>query len=460
MPQPQTTPAPIVTGPITGGAHGWPFGAPIEDLARRGYVMEEYFLDGTARRYRAKAGATPGLDGVWETEPSQTAPFRTRLYVARPADPAAFNGVLQVNWQNVTANVDLGSPGGEEAFRGYAWAGVTTQKIGVDGVAGLTKGLAAWDPERYGSLHHPGDAYSYDIYAQAARLLRDGPPAGGPDPLAGLRPKTVIAVGGSQSAMRLGSYINIAHQHDRLFDGFYLIVHWGMCPPIEDISLQAQFAPRPDGLHTAASRLNDRGDTPILVLATECEALDNYPVRQPDTDSFRFWEIAGATHADVAQSKEINAIMKRDGVDSPLPPAPNPNVVEYGYVKDAGLRWLVRWARDKTAPPRFPPIEIETAADGRFVFQRDEIGNARGGIRLPDVAAATGVHKGKNKLNPYQALSGESLLFTEEALKRVHKTRAAFLAAWDQAVDGLSEADLAPPAEAARLRERGRSVWP
>jgi hypothetical protein len=451
---------PVVTGPVAGGVHGWPFGAPIEDLAKRGYVMEEFFLEGTAQRYRAAAGTTPSIDGRWRTEPAETAAFKTRMYVVRPSDPAKFNGVLQVNWQNVTANVDLGSPGGEEAFRGYAWAGVTTQKIGVDGVPGLTKGLAAWDPERYGSLHHPGDAFSYDIYAQAARLLRDGPGDGGVDPLAGLRPRTVIATGGSQSSMRLGSYINIAHQHDRVFDGFYLIVHWGMCPPIEDISLQAQFEPRPDGLHAAASRVNDRGDTPILVLATECEALDNYPVRQPDTDTFRFWEIAGATHADLAQSKELGAVMSRDGVESPLPPVPHPNVVDYGYVKDAGLRWLVRWAQQKTPPPRFPLIEIETTADGKFVFRRDEIGNAKGGVRLPEVAAATGVHKGKNKLNPYQALSGESLLFSGEDLKRVHGSRERFLAAWDKAVDDLFAAELALPAEAEHLRERGRLGWP
>jgi hypothetical protein len=460
MPQLPTKPIPTVTGPVTGGTHGWPFGAPIESLAARGYVMEEYFIDGAARRYRAEAGATLGRDGEWETELSETAAYRSRLYVVRPSDPAKFNGILQVNWQNVTANVDLGSPSGEEIFGGYAWAGVTTQKIGVDGVPGLTKGLTAWDPERYGSLHHPGDAYSYDIYAQAARLLRDGPAAGAPDPLAGLRPKTVIAVGGSQSAMRLGAYINIAHQHDRVFDGFYLIVHWGMCPPVEDISLQAQFAPGPDGLHAAASRINDRGDAPILVLATECEALDNYPVRQPDTESFRFWEIAGATHADVTQSNDMNAIMSRDAVKSPLPPVPHPNIVDYGYVKDAGLRWLVRWVNDKTPPPSFRPIEIETLAGGKSVLRRDEIGNAKGGIRLPDVAVATGVHKGKNKLNPYQALSGESLMFSPEDMRRIHGSRQGFLAAWDQVVDQLREAELALPAEADRLSERGRSIWP
>ena len=30
--------------------------------------------------------------------------------------------------------------------------------------------------------------------------------------------------------MRLGSYLNIAHQRDRVFDGFLPTVHWGICP--------------------------------------------------------------------------------------------------------------------------------------------------------------------------------------------------------------------------------------
>src|SRR5690606_35855046 len=137
-----------------------------------------YFLEGDAQAYRPAAGATPGQDGVWATEPGERARYKTRLYVVRPTDPAKFNGVVVFNWQNVTANVDLGFPSDDEIFRGYAWVGITTQKIGVDGVEGLTQGLRAWDPERYGSLHHPGDQFSYDIYAQAARVVAD---SHGPD---------------------------------------------------------------------------------------------------------------------------------------------------------------------------------------------------------------------------------------------------------------------------------------
>jgi Alpha/beta hydrolase domain len=421
--------------------------------------MEEYFLEGAAWSYRAKAGTTPGPDGNWETESALTAAYKTRMYIVRPSDPAKFNGVLQVHWQNVTSNIDLGFPWGEETFRGYAWAGATTQKIGIDGVPGLTKGLAAWDPDRYGTLHHPGDAYSYDIYAQAARALLGDRQEGDIDPLGGLVPRTVVAVGSSQSAMRLGSYINIAHQHDQVFDAFYLLVHWGLCPPIEDISLQAQFDRRSDGLRVASSRINDRFDTPVLVLATECEVLDNYPVRQADSDYYRFWEIAGAAHADPAYSNASDAIRLRDTGCKPSS-VPNANVVDYSYVKDAGLRWLVRWARKETSPPRFPPLQIETEDNGELRIVRDENGNARGGLRLPEVNAATGVHKGKNSGDPFSALSGESFSFSRDDLRRVHGTRDQFLSAWNRTVDDLIATEMIRPEEAEQVRQRGSLVWP
>jgi hypothetical protein len=61
-----------ILGPITGGRHGWPFGASIEDLAALGYVEEEcirrrygsdvctcsqlYVLPGRALERRAVSG--------------------------------------------------------------------------------------------------------------------------------------------------------------------------------------------------------------------------------------------------------------------------------------------------------------------------------------------------------------------------------------------------------------------
>ena len=135
--------------------------------------------------------------------------------------------------------------------------------------------------------------------------------------MGGLKPDTVIASGASQSAMRLGSYINAAHRSSRVFDGFYLIVHWGICPPIEEIPLMGLFAPTDNDLSPAMCQIRDDLNVPILSLATECEARYNFPVRQAETSSFRFWEIAGASHGSPARNDLMAQIMKRDGVSYP-----------------------------------------------------------------------------------------------------------------------------------------------
>ena len=74
---------PVVSGPVEGGK-GWIFGSPIEGLRERGYVMEEYFLEGTAVSYAPVAGSEVGIDGLWEVEPAEEASYKTRAYVAYP----------------------------------------------------------------------------------------------------------------------------------------------------------------------------------------------------------------------------------------------------------------------------------------------------------------------------------------------------------------------------------------
>ena len=57
-----------VTGPVTGGAHGWAFGVPSAES--RGYVAEEYFLQGTATRFAPAPGTDLGWDGRWHVAPA------------------------------------------------------------------------------------------------------------------------------------------------------------------------------------------------------------------------------------------------------------------------------------------------------------------------------------------------------------------------------------------------------
>src|SRR5687768_11238461 len=110
-----------VTGPITGGTHGWAFGRPLVDLAEHGYREEELFLEGEATRYRPVPGTELGADGHWQAEPAGTVRYRTRLLVYRPIDPAAFNGTAIVSWNNVSAGYELfGGDTAEILEGGYA----------------------------------------------------------------------------------------------------------------------------------------------------------------------------------------------------------------------------------------------------------------------------------------------------------------------------------------------------
>jgi hypothetical protein len=448
-----------VDGPIVGGT-GKPYGGPPDGVPD-GYVMEEFLLSGTASSYRPVSGTTPGLDGLWEVEPAEEAEYCTRLYVVRPADPGDFNGVVLVNWQNVTAGVDLGVPP-REAYAGYAWVGVTTQRVAIEGQPSLgagmpaTSGLPSADPERYGSLHHPGDAFSYDIFTQAGRLLAPGRVIGVVDPLGGLEPTTILALGGSQSAMRLGSYLNLVHQRERVFDGFFPNVHWGMCPPPPDQSLFESFLPTGDGLTAGSAQIRDDGEVPVLVLCTESEAPNMYPVRQPDTDTFRYWEMAGTAHASGAGFDAL--IAATEGLNlAAFAEELSPNEVQWDYVADAALRHLVRWVQHGEAPPRFPMIDFDPGPPA--AIRRDEFGNAIGGIRLPDLEAATGRHRGSNDANVFAALMGESVPFTAAELStRYQGGREDYLQIWDGAVDRLETAGLDLGPDAAALRQRGREL--
>ena len=137
------------------------------DLADLGYAASEFFISGTASSY-----AGEGVAGEAE--------YTTRIVVLTPIDASAFNGTVLVEWLNVSGGIDTPAvwimAHREIAREGYAYVVVSAQKVGVDGgrpSLGIDMSLKKQDPERYSSLSHPGDAYAYDIFTQAGRLVRD-----------------------------------------------------------------------------------------------------------------------------------------------------------------------------------------------------------------------------------------------------------------------------------------------
>jgi len=426
---------PTVTGPIQGGAHGRPFGAlDAADLAASRFTEAEYFFSGTATSYD-KEGAW-GADGVWNVKPARTAPYKVRMLVRRPADPSRFNGVLIVEWLNVTALAEGAADYmqmKEEIERGgYAWAGIGAQASGIEAPR---TGLKASDAERYGSLRHPGDAFSYDIFTQAAQALLH-PQAG--DPLGGLRVRTVLATGRSQPAFRLVTYINAVHPRARLFQGF--LVH---SRGASAAGLTAeQLARDPDPPVPAGAHIRSDVDVPVLDLQTEGDmaALRAHLTHQPASAHYRRWEIAGAAHAEsprwvavVPPPLEMGA-----GCKDPINTAPHDAVVK------AALHALTRWVREGTAPPQSPAIQIADPAAADPIA-RGMFGLAKGGIRLPELEAPTATLDGTRNdvanaspgAQNFCFLFGHTVPLDAATLKSLYPTHAAFVQRFAAAADAL-----------------------
>ena len=391
-------PAPTVVGPVTGG-NGAPFVAStFVSLTPFGYVEEEFFVSGTADGYTSTAPLAS--DGLWAAEPDTSAAYTTRIVVRRPVARSRFNGTVIVEWLNVTAGLDA-APDWTFAHtfllrEGFAWVGVSAQQAGIEssgGVLGVDLSLKAIDPVRYAPLVHPGDSFSYDMFSQVAEAVRR--PAG-LAPLGNLDVKRVIAVGESQSAFRLVTYINAVHPLAEVYDGFLVHSRAAGAAALSQAPQPAVNAPSPTFI---------RGDVdvPVVTLQTETDliTLGSIAARQPDGPHFRLWEVAGTAHVDVYQLDVGPYDAGRAAADTThVPPVTSIyggliscdtpiNAGPQHYVVSAALSQLDRWVRFGTPAAIAPRLQVSAGPPAALVL--DEHGNALGGIRTPqvDVPVAT-----------------------------------------------------------------------
>ena len=446
--------AALVSGPITGGDRGLAFSAMSPaDLTQSAYTEAEFFFSGTATAYKP-AGPLP-IDGAWKVAPDTTADYKVRMLVRRPADTKRFNGIVVVEWLNVTANAEGAADFmqmQEELLRqGYAWVGVGAQAAGVNSPR---SGLKDWDRTRYGSLVHPGDAYSYDIFSQAADSLRHPK---SPNPLAGLTIGKVLATGRSQSAFRLVTYINAVHPLTHLFDG-YLVHSRGANASGFKADGLARDAENgvPPGAHIRTDI-----DAPVLDLQTEGDivGLRAHLTHQPPFARYRRWEIAGAAHAETPRwvAEVPPPLDMGQGCKDPVNSAPHHAVVK------AALAALTRWVRDGVAPPQSPAIELGSDPAAPDPIVRDAHGNAKGGIRLPEVEAPTASVDGGANTSAQEAapggarnfcfLFGRTKLFDAATLKSLYPTHDAFARKFAAAADALVKDGYWLAAEAAAAKK-------
>jgi hypothetical protein len=401
------------------------------------FVQEEFVAAGRATSYEAD-GELAG-DGRWTFTAGTPADYRTRVLVRRPADAADFSGTVVVEWLNVSGGADA-DPDWVMTYeeilrRGHAWVGVSAQRIGVEGgpvavsapggegIAG--EGLKGIDPERYGSLSHPGDGYAFDIYSQVARALRAG--AG----LGDLEPRFVLAIGESQSAIALVTYANGVQPLTRAFDGFLVHSRGGTGLPLVGPGEYADIAASIGG---APVTFRTDLTVPILDVQTEGDVagvLGSLEARQPDTERFRLWEVAGTAHAD---TRLVGPVAERLDCGAPINDGPAHVVVK------AALRALDTWVRTGEAPAEADRLELTEGAAPAIA--RDGDGIALGGVRTPPVDVPVEVLSG----DPGPAASvicillGTTQPLPADRLAALYDSRTDYEERYDAAIDTAVEA--------------------
>lgn len=382
----------------------------IADLPQP-YVEEEYFVSGGATLYNY--AHNPPLGPTDVTAIQEDVPYTTRMILRRPANSADFNGTLVIEWWNSTSGFDI-APAWDTsaeyfARSGIAYLGVTNSTTSMGFLTGGCSLLGVLPPTcgtRYATLSLPENGLAYDMMAQITNLLRSNSPD---NPLpADFNTERVFHAGQSQQGGSVITYASAFHSMSPALNDGYFVQQAANARPINfGPACGEEGSPAFPGCTPRlqdADRLVSTGlavPTYQVVTQTDLEVLFGVVGRQPDSPSFRYYEVAGGSHLQVHKGVEI------------VPPGiigPNPILLEefclnelnstadgavfVSYVMNALWQRMQEQAIDGTAPPA--GLEI----DGFLPLDRDAQGNVLGGVRLPSMEAPLARYDAGNTADP------------------------------------------------------------
>jgi hypothetical protein len=442
----ETVPVPKITKlPVT--ADSRPLGTASQslqplDLAKAGYVEEEFIISGTANVYDWNA------DGSL-TVKTPNAPYANRILVRHPADPKKFSGAVMVELMNSARRFDWGMMLGylqdHLMERGDAWVGITA--------TGSVQGLKTFNPARYAALSFANptptevcaagagggkggkggapaaspteDGLRWDMFSQVAAALKSTA-AGAP--MAGFK---VDAVYMTTQAGDIVTYINAIHPHATLasgkpaYDG-YLIKNFAGAGRISNCGANL---PRGD----ARAVVKDV-NVPVIAVVAQGEVVAGLPYLRPDGDKYRLYEIAGAAHIDKyayaslpSFPDQIAAVGAAQGDPAwpfnakcdPDIPLSDQTLLKFSY--DAALDNLDQWARKGVPAPKAERIQIK---DGPMpAIALDEYGNGIGGVRNPWVDVPVGQYFTTSPGPGTCAELGHTVPLAQDKLKALYPTR-------------------------------------
>ena len=472
-------PMPKVTGPLPVTATSRPFldsshvFAPM-DLAKIGYVEQEFLVSGNANVYDWMA------DGSLAVK-SSGAPYTTRILVRRPANASRFSGAVLVELMYPPRRWDWAMMWGYMhdglIARGDAWVGIT--------VPGSIGGLQKFDPMRYSTLSFANpssvacaganaalpieDGLKWDAITQIGALLKSRAASA---PFAGLPASSLyMTVQGGD----LTTYMNAFHRVARLENGKPVYDGYLARAPFAATRI-SQCAPAPaagDPRHIVKNV-----DVPVIAVVPQGDLPNTIALRREDSDQpgdrYRLYEVAGSGHIDKFAYTGFPTMADQTAAGNaqgspewpfamPCTPAiPLMDVPILTTVYHAAFANLDEWARKGKVAPRAP--RINATGEGRqIMIAMDENGHGTGGLRTPYIDVPIASYTTNSPGPGTCAEMGHVMAFDAAKLKTLYGSFDAYLAKLNASIAKLSSERWLTSEDAKRLRKElgdtQRSRW-
>lgn len=446
----------------------------IEDLPGS-YIEQEYFVSGAADLYNY--ANNPPSDPTDIVAIQQDVPYTTRIIVRRPERAKDFNGTVVIEWFNSTAGFDTApawDPSAEYfTDRGIIYVGVTNSTTSINYLVGGCRLFGILPPTcgtRYSALSLPENGLAYEMMSQIANLLKS-PNGNNPLP-ADYAVTRLMHVGESQQAGSLVTYASAFHL-DGVNDGYFIQAGINARPinfgPICGQAGSPSFpscTPRLQGSDGLVST-----DVPVpvyqVITQTDFETLNfNTRGRQPDTPTFRYYEVAGGSHNTVHIGIELipaglfgpDPILLEDLCQNELNTTAD-GPVFVSYVLNALWQRMEEQIDKGSAPPAGVLLE-----DIAGVLVRDAQNNVLGGVRLPSMDAPLATYASTNIGDPNLPpvlinignlacrLSGSVFAFDQTTLDGLYKNHGAYVKRVGASANALKKSGLLLQDDAQRIK--------
>ena len=469
-----TDPVTVTSPPVGLGAPFVPGVRLVADLGPPAYVEEELLVAGTATLFNYASNPPQGPTDIVPIQ--SDVPYQTRMIVRRPAQRGRFNGSVVIEWWNSTAGFDSAPVWDQSAEHfvreGYGYVGVTNSTTSIAFLAAGCSLFGVIPPTctgRYATLSLPENGLAYEMMSQIANLIRSNG-QGSPFP-AGFDVERVFHAGESQQGGSVITYASAFHLPG-VNDGYFVqsatnarAINFGPACGASGSPAFPGCTPR-----LVFPQTQVRSDLPVPVYQTITETdltLFGFGGRQPDTATFRYWEIAGGAHNTVHLGVEVvpagllgpDPILLEDFCANPI------NSTADGPVFASHvLNALWERMREQVTRGLSPPPGVLMDASPPATIARDAFGNALGGIRVPAMEVATATYAPNNLANPALPgfliplanlacrLSGSVFPFDDATLDELYPDHGSYVSRVNRAANALEREGFLLPQDAQSIR--------